>query len=74
LTKIAPPPPTLTRRRDPDANQEIWLIHYDDIRVGSIVKRQGTMELESSLLFGVASRLPAGSASHSMRPALPSEG
>jgi hypothetical protein len=32
--------PTLTRRRrDPEANQEAWLIHHDDIRVGSIVKR-----------------------------------
>jgi hypothetical protein len=28
--------PALTRRRDPDASQETWLIHYDDIRVGSI--------------------------------------
>ncbi|SRR5713226_6695575 len=72
--EIAPPPPILTRRRDPDANQETWLIRYDDIRVGSIVKRQGPMELESSLLFGVASLLPAGTASHAMRPALPSEG
>ena len=33
--------PALTRRRDPDANQEIWLIHYDDIRVGSIAMRAG---------------------------------
>jgi hypothetical protein len=24
-------------RRDPDADQETYLIHYDDIRVGSIV-------------------------------------
>jgi hypothetical protein len=31
---------TLTRcRGDPDADQETYLIHYDDIRVGSIVKR-----------------------------------
>jgi hypothetical protein len=22
--------PALTRRRDPDASQETWLIHYDD--------------------------------------------
>jgi hypothetical protein len=58
----------------PRPRQETWLIHCDDIRVGSIVKWQGPMELESSLLFGVASRLPAGSASHSMRPALLSEG
>jgi hypothetical protein len=33
--------PALTRRRDPDANQETWLIHYDDIRVGSIAMRAG---------------------------------
>jgi len=33
--------PTLTRRRDPDANQETWLIHYDDIRVDSIAMRAG---------------------------------
>jgi hypothetical protein len=33
--------PALTRRRDPDANQETWLIHYDDIRVGSIAMRTG---------------------------------
>jgi hypothetical protein len=33
--------PTLTRRRDPDASQETWLINYDDIRVGSISLRAG---------------------------------
>ena len=33
--------PALTRRRDPDANQETWLIHYDDIRVGNIAMRTG---------------------------------
>jgi hypothetical protein len=33
--------PTLTRRRDPDANHETWLIHYDDIHVGSIAMRAG---------------------------------
>ena len=32
---------TLTRRRDPDANQEAWTIYYDDIRVGSIRQRAG---------------------------------
>ena len=31
----------LTRRRDPDASHEAWLIHYDDIRVGSIAVRSG---------------------------------
>jgi hypothetical protein len=33
--------PPLTRRRDPDASQETWLINYDDIRVGSISRRAG---------------------------------
>jgi hypothetical protein len=33
--------PTLTRRRDPDAQQETWLIHYGDVRVGSIGMRTG---------------------------------
>src|ERR1700747_161410 len=31
--------PTLTRRRDPDANQETWLIHFDHIRDGIISMR-----------------------------------
>jgi len=31
----------LTRRRDPDARQEAWLIHYGDVRVGSISLRTG---------------------------------
>src|SRR5215472_445030 len=31
----------LTRRRDPDAEQETWLIHYDDVRVGVIAERVG---------------------------------
>jgi hypothetical protein len=26
--------PALTRRRDPDAQQETWIIHYGDVRVG----------------------------------------
>ena len=26
--------PELTRRRDPEAQQETWLIHYGDVRVG----------------------------------------
>ena len=33
--------PTLTRRRDPDAHQEAWLIHCGDIHVGTINKRSG---------------------------------
>lgn len=32
---------TLTRRRDPDARQEGWLIHCGDVHVGSIVLRSG---------------------------------
>ena len=31
--------PQLTRRRDPDASQETWLIHYGDVRVGVITER-----------------------------------
>jgi hypothetical protein len=27
----------LTRRRSPDARQETWLIHYGDVRVGTIL-------------------------------------
>src|SRR5215471_21143978 len=33
--------PELTRRRDPDAPQETWLIHYGDVRVGVIAERVG---------------------------------
>jgi hypothetical protein len=33
--------PELTRRRDPDAQQETWLIHYGDVRVGVIAERIG---------------------------------
>jgi hypothetical protein len=28
--------PALTRRRDPDAQQETWLIQYGDIHLGTI--------------------------------------
>ncbi len=33
--------PALTRRRDPDARHEAWLIHYGDVRIGSICLRVG---------------------------------
>src|SRR5262252_8741642 len=33
--------PELTRRRDPDAQQETWLIHYGDVRVRVIAERVG---------------------------------
>jgi hypothetical protein len=33
--------PSLTHRRSPDSDQGIWIIHYDDIRVGSIAMRDG---------------------------------
>ena len=33
--------PTLTRRRMQDVHQDIWLIFYDDIRVGTIAERSG---------------------------------
>src|ERR1700757_4019959 len=32
---------TLTRRRDPDAREEVWLIFYGDVHVGTIGKRSG---------------------------------
>jgi hypothetical protein len=32
---------TLTRRRDPDARHESWLIYYGDVHVGSIGLRNG---------------------------------
>jgi hypothetical protein len=33
--------PALTRRRDPDARQDSWLIHCDDVHVGTIGLRSG---------------------------------
>ena len=33
--------PTLTRRRDPDARQESWLILYGDVYVGTFGLRSG---------------------------------
>jgi hypothetical protein len=33
--------PTVTRRRDPDAGQEAWLIFYGDICVAGIAARTG---------------------------------
>jgi hypothetical protein len=33
--------PALTRRRDPDARQETWLIHCCDLRIGTIAERVG---------------------------------
>jgi hypothetical protein len=33
--------PALTHRRDPDANQEAWLIYYGDVHVGTISLRSG---------------------------------
>jgi hypothetical protein len=33
--------PPLTRRLCPDSHQETWLIHYGDVRVGSIAIRGG---------------------------------
>src|SRR5215831_17101026 len=33
--------PELTCRRDLDAQQETWLIHYGDVRVGVIAERVG---------------------------------
>jgi hypothetical protein len=33
--------PSLTRRRDPDREQECWLIYYGDVHVGTITIRSG---------------------------------
>jgi hypothetical protein len=33
--------PALTRRRDPDADQETWLIHCDGIHIGTISMHAG---------------------------------
>ena len=33
--------PALTRRRDPDARQETWRIHYTDVHVGTIAQCVG---------------------------------
>jgi hypothetical protein len=31
--------PSLTRRRSLDSDQETWIVHHGDIRVGTISKR-----------------------------------
>jgi len=31
----------LTRRRDPDAHHETWLIHHGDVHIGTIRMRAG---------------------------------
>jgi hypothetical protein len=33
--------PILTRRLDPDAHQETWLISYGDVRVGALMRSVG---------------------------------
>ena len=33
--------PQLTRRRDPDAHQETWLVYYGDVHVGTIRQSVG---------------------------------
>ncbi len=33
--------PELTRRRDPDALQETWLVYYGDVHAGTIAIRSG---------------------------------
>jgi hypothetical protein len=35
--------PALTRRRDPDAQQETWLIYYGDVQVGTISERTSNL-------------------------------
>ena len=34
--------PALTRRRNPDARQESWLVYYGDVHVGTIGLRLGS--------------------------------
>ena len=34
--------PTLTRRRDPNAGQEAWLVYYGDVCAGGIAVRTAT--------------------------------
>jgi hypothetical protein len=33
--------PALTRRREPEAHQEVWHVYYGDVQVGSIGERAG---------------------------------
>jgi hypothetical protein len=33
--------PALTRRREPEAHQELWHVYYGDVQVGTIGKRAG---------------------------------
>jgi hypothetical protein len=33
--------PALTRRRDPDAHQETWLVYYGDVHAGTIMRCVG---------------------------------
>jgi hypothetical protein len=53
--------PALTRRRNPDAPQEIWHVYYGDVRVGSIALRLGNpadtdlLGLELRLLSRISS-------------------
>jgi hypothetical protein len=36
-------PPTLSRRRDLDAQDECWHVYYGDVHVGTIAKRIGIL-------------------------------
>jgi hypothetical protein len=50
--------PALTRRRDPEAHNETWLIHYDDVHVGTIsVRRYRALEAWKHAMWDEAKAL-----------------
>jgi hypothetical protein len=71
--------PALTRRRDPDAQQETWLIQYGDIHLGTIRLHAGVGGIDQwAWLCGfyphpIAACALAAAPQASMRPALTSK-
>lgn len=50
----------LTRRRDPDARQEAWMIHYGGVQVGTIAeRRQSDRHTASAMDLRLLSRQPS---------------
>ena len=41
--------PSLTRRRDPDADQETWQVYFRDVRVGTVSERAAADPFTSGL-------------------------
>jgi hypothetical protein len=62
--------PGLTRRHDPDARQETWLINYGDVRVGTIAERVGKPNRNASLamVLRLLSREPSPRVHPAARP------